>query len=194
MEKLNIAHNKNLVITFMDKLTKKKKKKCEKTANVFTWQIASVLIIVKCLMWLLLTDCTGLTFLFLFWMCGLIKSQLCIIVQRVHKWRIHLVKIKYALLIHSLFTLKWASFKNPCFWSRRYIYTCCRRTGCTPSGGDRGRCDVAFCLDRAPEWGKKEEDGRRIIWQFKSFISWQAELRALKSCSSEVWIQRWMWC
>lgn len=98
------------------------------------------------------------------------NNRIPTIVHIVHKWRILSVKMKYVFLIHSFFfTLKghffytllhlnWASFKNPCFWSCRYICTCCRRTGCTPSGGDRGRCDVAFCLGRAPEGGGEEDN------------------------------------
>lgn len=97
--------------------------------------------------------------------------------HRVHKWRIQSVKSKYMFLIPQpvqVFTLKccfcylffiWtlgASFKSPCFWSRQYIYTCYHRTWCTPSGGDRGRCDVAFSLDRAPGSGEKRRKGGNL--------------------------------
>lgn len=155
------------------------------TNNVF-YEVKSI--------WLLLTGYTVLTFSVLHvWISGI---QLCIIVHRVHKWRIQSVKNKYVCRIHRLvFTLKCffcctlhhLSFNSPCFWSPQYIDTCSHRTWCTPSGGDRGRCDVAFCLDRAPERG-------RIIWQFKSFLGWQVELHVFEKCSLKVWIQRQMWC
>lgn len=35
---------------------------------------------------------------FFFLMCGSIKSQLCVIMQKIHRWRIQLVTIKYVFL------------------------------------------------------------------------------------------------
>lgn len=59
----------------------------------------------------------------------------------------------FALLLPNVST----SVKSPGFWSPQYICTCFHYSWCTPSGGDRGRCGVAFSLDRAPESGKRGE-------------------------------------
>ncbi len=75
-------------------------------------------------------------------------------------------------------------FKSQCFWSRQYICICSHRTWCTPSGGDRGRCDAAFFLNKAPENRKKRKG--EVIWQLKSFISWQVKLQVFKSLNSEM--------
>lgn len=94
--------------------------------------------------------------------------KLCFIEHREHKWRIQALKVKYVFLIQSLFFHSeccfwsdllhlnvWSAVKSPGFWSRPCIYTCFHYTCCTSSGGDKGRCDDAFSLDRAPGKGKR---------------------------------------
>lgn len=138
-------------------------------------------------------------------MCGLIKSKLCIIVHRVHKWRIQSVNIKYLFLVHSLFK---SSLWNVVSAVRFFIWMSGRILkvhvfevvstsilAITVAGAHQvGETGAGVMLPFPWIWHLKVGKGGGIIWQFKSFISWQVELQVCKGCSLKVWIQIRMWC